>query len=258
VVVAVRVVKVKEVRRRKMYPSKLVLTGVVLGGMFMASEVKALQITPNVGTYYSWSSGKGGELTAQGGVASVYGGNYSDKAKQGNAFITFCIEENEYFYPNCTYDVTLNHAAVNGGVGDLDPTTPGEDHLSQGTAYLYSMFASGTLNGYHYQGGNRLTDAGLLQEAIWSLEDERGPVTGNKFYDQAIEKFKLLGGAKADNHGRYGVAVMNLKGVTPSSNYGNAQDLLVIVSVPDGGWSMVMLSVGLASLSAVQRRFRKA
>jgi hypothetical protein len=49
----------------------------------------------------------------------------------------------------------------------------GGDILSKGTAWLYSQFAQELLIGYNFSGATaqRKTSAGLLQNAIWALED---------------------------------------------------------------------------------------
>src|SRR4029077_5677849 len=81
---------------------------------------------------------------------------------------TFCIEDNEFVYPDTLYNQTINPEAIGGGDGGPHP-----DPVSQGTGWLYSQFAAGTLPGYAY-GVGRLASADLLQKAIWFLEEESG------------------------------------------------------------------------------------
>jgi hypothetical protein len=243
-----------------MNAKKLILTGVVLVGMVMANGAIALQITPNVGTYYSWDTG--GELVARGEVYSIYGGNYSAKAKEGDSFVTFCLEQHEEFYVGEIYDVALSDAAKLGGIDSEHGSVDGRDPISVGTAFLYSEFASGSLAQYDYENANGYyrADAILIQETIWYLEQEIDSIdSDNKFYQHVLGNFgNDLNNARANNmNGQHGVAVMSLTGHIPErSGYGNAQDLLVYV--PDGGLTAAMLGFGLAGISAVRRRFRKS
>ena len=129
---------------------KFILIGIVLGGLVMANGVMAFTIKLDYGNY---SKGIGGEFVASGSLSnpeySMYYKQYDDKATyvdddQKEGFATFCLEYNEHFSPGGIYNAALNIAAVSG-CGNSDPTTPGKDNISQGTAYLYSKFASGTL-----------------------------------------------------------------------------------------------------------------
>src|SRR5262249_13173839 len=99
-----------------------------------------VETTGNGGNYAGYGpfqSGVGGEFTLYSPDLASYIANYAPAAQNQVAgaipsFQTFCVEGNEYIYPNTTYDVTFN------GVTEYTGTT-----LSKGAAYLYSQFASG-------------------------------------------------------------------------------------------------------------------
>jgi hypothetical protein len=234
----------------------------------MSNGAMALQITPSAGTYFNRHT-RSGELVARGDVYSVYGENYSPLARQGqDSFVTFCLEVNQSFINGYSYNAEINNAAVNGGSGNSDPNRiVGQDRISQGTAYLYSLFASGTLTGYDYTPAHRLSDAIALQNAIWWLEDEIALTNpnNNKFI-HLVNNGMFTGGrgAQADYNGD-SVKVMNLTGPIVGRYVAttDCQDMLVYVGgpnvhVPDGGLTVAMLGFGLAGLSAVGRRVRKS
>lgn len=180
----------------------------------------------------AYRTGDGGEFVAQMADPpwSFALGNYAsttlDQAGYTNSFQTFCLERNEYIWNGITYDFDIGLAAVQGGVGGPRP-----DPISVGTAYLYQQFATGQLAGYNYTpGAGRSASAGLLQNAIWALEQElSAPIAGsNAFWDLVVGKFGSVVGARADASAGYGVRVMNLHAcVTPTY-----QSQLVLVPVP--------------------------
>jgi len=83
----------------------------------------------------------------------------------GDQFESFCLERAEWVHitnPPQTYEAVINTKAVGGGVGALgDPIDPK-------TAYLYSQYRSGALEGW--TGDAASADA--LQYVIWELEGE--------------------------------------------------------------------------------------
>lgn len=234
----------------------------LLAGLVAASAASALQASPigltgsineiRQGGYYT---GSGGEFTISGYTGGINNASYfrgvsdnlstKDVGSYDPSFQTFCIELGENAASPTTY--TVNSAAVMGGTTTSDP-------LSKGTSWLYSQFAQGILNisgGDYFSLGApaRSVEAGLLQNAIWSLEDEQAnPVSGtNPYYDAA-----LLHGGEADAAvGENGVYVLNnMKGTT------KAQDFLYY-SVPDGGTTVMLLGMGIGGLAFVSRRNRK-
>jgi hypothetical protein len=207
---------------------------------FLTAPVMADQVTMyyrnvdghNPGDY---RTGDGGEFVAQMADSWSFAlGNYAstthDQAGYDNSFQTFCLERNEYIYDGRTHDFDISLAAWKGGLGGPSP-----DPISKGTAYLYKQFATGQLTGYSYDPGpDRQNSAGLLQNAIWALEQELdAPSKGdNTFWDLVVDKFGVDSSgaplAMDDASAGYGVRVMNLHDcVEPVF-----QSQLVLVPVP--------------------------
>ena len=205
-----------------------------------------------VGYYGPYQTGSGGEFTLLPGSSGGLG-SYSGLASgfvQAGTIQTFCIEENEYIYPNTTYSYSISNAAVAGGLGGQSPFGSGRDPISKGTAFLYYMFATGQLEiyGYDYTPASRLASAAALQNAIWYLEDEGG---SNNYYVALAES--MLGNlteaqVKADNEGLYPVAVLNL--TIPGCR---AQDQLVLTPEP---LTLILLGLGLVGVAGLRRKDR--
>jgi hypothetical protein len=155
----------------------------------------------------------------------------------------------------------VNSVASFGGTADsVDP-------ISVGTAWLYCQFATGGLADYGYEyakGSGRSASAGLLQTAVWVLEDEFAQggqatpdVSANPFYLLALDVFGGESAAKADNAaGGYGVYVLNMYDVRGENDIRRRQDQLYycgIDRVPEGGVSMVLLAIGVACAGVVRR-----
>lgn len=186
-----------------------------------------------------YSYGNGGEFRAVGnaGLNSVVNwsayntGSANNTAGTSDAYFqTFCTENAEEFTPSDSYPVTSigNNALYN----DTSHPVP----ITLGVAYLYSRFASGTLQNYDYTyGGSRSTSAGNLQNAIWSLlgEQSMSLLTGVAYNDLLAvtgsgpgDVFASQADWTAAANGAFGVGDMTL------DNPGQAQDQLVMV-VPE-------------------------
>lgn len=220
----------------------------------MASAAMADQVS--VGTagfpYGQYQTGQGGEFTLTPTTAWLDLSGYSSKASNiasTGSFQTFCIEGGEYIYPLSTVDAAISKNAIWGGVG------PAGDPLSVGTGWLYSRFASGTLD-YAYGGtlAERQADADQLQKAIWWLEGEETSTysSTNKYIIEVLTAFNN-DEAAAKNGGAwtYGVFALNLTSNSGTSRY---QDQLYY-RVPDGGLTLLLLGLGVGGLALFSRKF---
>jgi len=170
----------------------------------------------------------------------------------GDAFVTFCMETNEYVTGGSTggtYYVTISTAADKGGSGGPHP-----DPLSPETAYLYSLWLDGS---YGIRSITHTDDtANALQKAIWYLEGESlGSNAGlsGDYIDWATDAV-ALGGTDDSWYDTWGntigdIRVMNLW--TNADHTGYAQDQLVRVPVPAAAL------LGLLGLGAAGLKLRK-
>lgn len=222
-----------------------------LVGLAVASGVlSASALTVNVTRYAAYEGGAGGGEFTIYNHGQPWEAKYSPKALAGylvsgaSGFQTFCLEVNEHFANPA--NVVLNDKAIEGGVG------PAGDPLSVGSAWLYALFAKGSLPGYDYDntGVGRKASALALQKAIWYLEEEiAAPAEGAGFVTLALSKFGSLDNARDNNNWQYNVAVMNM--YDPDNN-ALKQDMLVYL--PDGGMTLVLLGCGLLGLAAIRRK----
>lgn len=170
------------------------------------------------------------------------------------SFQTFCLEYTEHIYPYpAIYQVTVNQAAMSGGVGG----GPSGDPLSKGTGWLYSRFAEGTLAGYSYSTAPsseaaREASAIQFQTAIWMLEQEQPINLGNLFISQMLASgaFPNLTAAMAAGADQYGVFALNLNHTTR----GRGQDQLYYrAAVPDTGATALILALSLGGMLVIRR-----
>jgi opacity protein-like surface antigen len=237
----------------------------------VASPAFAAQITISGNSDYR--SGSGGEfnvVAADAAGAALLGdavargyviGNGTNGTALGvgfantTGFETFCLEASQYITLPGTYDVSISNGAKPGGAGGNGTI----DNISIGTAYLYYQFATGNLAGagYHYTpGASRAHSAAKLQKAIWFLEDEISltptQIQNNTFLQAAFGLYGTAADpyAKRDNN-LFGVAVLNL-GTAPG--YGNQDQL--ILRVPDGGSTLMLLGGVLVGLGGLRLKFR--
>lgn len=174
--------------------------------------------------------------------ASVSGNN-------GLGFGTFCLEYSEPFNPGQTFTYSIAAYANAGGVGGQ--TSPGQDPISRGTAWLYSQFATGSLADYLYAGSvaQQKASALSLQNAFWFLEDEGQGSLANVYVTRAIEEFGSLADAKSAANGLFGVQVLNL---TQGST--RKQSQLYYHQAPEAGATAVMLVLGCVALAGLRRK----
>ncbi|MCX7867053.1 MAG: VPDSG-CTERM sorting domain-containing protein [Limisphaera sp.] len=217
----------------------------------VAGQVSAAWVTVvRTSGYYDPNYG-GGEFTLK-GSPWANPAHYSSKTLVGDGFQTFCLETDE-FLDDQPFTAVLNTAAVLGGKGGGSP-----DPLSIGAAWLYKQFAEGNLPGYDYTPGpGRAADARALQETIWWLEDEQLALPSDlTFYNLVIGQFGSVAAAKQDYtavNPNFRVAVINLWGQDDQGNWTvPKQDMLVYL--PDGGVTLLLLGSGLLGLAVVRRR----
>jgi hypothetical protein len=247
--------------------TNLRVASIIVVSLALASPALAGTIVLTQGPY---SYGSGGEFTATPDQPSSLSSSSYDLGLTATAtsFQTFCIELTEEFTPGVTYNATPGPNAMGGGVGG----GVGGDPVSEGTGWLYSEFATGNLADYNYQPGGRQASAGLLQSAIWMLEEEIAwDPNNNIFIQDVLAHFNVSGdsgrqtvqgGFAAD----YGVQALVL--TDPNNPAGPVQDQLYFnnssvggqcvncPSVPDGGMTMSLLGMAMAGLGLMARRLK--
>ena len=162
-------------------------------------------------------------------------------------FQTFCTELNEEFSPGGLYTVTsIGDAAMTDNTGQPVPIT-------MGVAYLYSQFATGTLDGYDYTYGNQRSTTSDLQNAIWILlGEENGTIASWIQTDLSTGLGDASTSWTAAADGAFGVQDMVL------GQPGQAQDQLVITApVPEPSTifagALLLLPFGIGAIRSLRK-----
>ncbi len=226
---------------------KMAVRAVVLAvaGLVLAQSASALHIW----RYPGYHTVPGGEFTVFGTGYEANGydakATYSDPT-YGVGFQTFCLEASEDWAANPA-GFTVDPVAKIGG-GGINP-----DPISLGTEWLYDQFSRGVLLPTDYDyivGAGRAGDAYQLQMAFWWLEDEiTADLSGNSFVQLAAAALGKTPNDLKDNAvGAYPVAVINFTDVT------GAPRQSMLVRVPDGGVTVLLLGLSLVGIAAIRRR----
>lgn len=184
-----------------------------------------------------------------------YGPNTHDQLQPNppGDFQSFCLERGEGIRHGVRYSFTLSDRAILGGVG------PQGDPISIGTAWLYWLFATEQLQGYNYTPGDgRKASAKELQRAIWWLEDEPGGALADWIRSLLVAQFGDEHAAKRDSQGAFNVKVLNIWG-PPTAEYrcGEPKQDMLVIQVPDGGITLMLLGISMGVLAFVSRKIRK-
>jgi len=159
---------------------------------------------------------------------------------------------NEEFVPGTVYEFSLGNSAKSN-----DSNVP-YSPLTEGTAWLYSQFAAGTLFGYDYTNADngRASSALQLQEAIWELQGQAAPNGDATYFITLVDE--TLGKSVADATATGtadGVQVMVLTGINGYGTTPYSQPQLYY-NVPDNGTTMLLVAGALFALLGFKRRFK--
>lgn len=170
------------------------------------------------------------------------------------SIVTFCIESNESFTNNATYDCEIAESAKNGGSGGqiADPDGGFHDPLSNLTAYLYFSMINGNLaadTSFDYDVATptvNVDDAEILQQLIWWIEQETPGVNPigaggliEEMYDYAVANAPA------------GIGNVRVLRLYDQGTGANKQDQLIIIPMPA---PVAMAAAGLVGLGVIRRR----
>ncbi len=221
----------------------------LLAPIASADLIDDVEVGDYLRLYDGPGGGNGGEFEAKVMANSTTYTNVVD------SWFTFCIERNEHFnYGEQQRVETISDTAIGGGVN----ASGGGDVLEYTTAYLYTQFRNGTLEGRDGTGNffdtnEEVDNATALQEAIWWLEGEYGATAAvTDRSTEAQHYISLAQNAGWTSHGN--VRVMNLERqvtVSGSTQWIDAQSQLMLVPEPA---SVALLGIGLAAAACLRRR----
>ena len=196
----------------------------------------------------------GDDIHVLNGPGDTGGGEFTIVVDATTSFITFCLQRTEYIDFTSAFNVDgISTFAVSDPVPNGGDAVYGRDYLSEQTAYLYTQFRAGTLNGYNYSGPNHSQSADQLQYAFWMFEEELPTISSNPFVMLANSAISL-----GTWSGLGDVRVMNL-----SLNGAESQDQLMLVAggrevtaVPEPA-SLILFGSGTTLAAMARRRSRR-
>jgi hypothetical protein len=221
-------------------------------GLAKSAEAGTIEVTNNTDTFTGLYGG--GEIAvAQYSGSPGYASLGTGVQVSPWLFQTFCVEVNENLQYGTLLNFTASDSAVQGGTGGGSP-----DPLSAATAWLFTQFWNGVLEGYDYDTtGDRTDSATALQLAIWQLEDE---IDGNSALESHYDGNSVAQGwvsdalsAGWDDIGD--VMVLNLT----NNDGGHLQSLLVVTPIPLPPAALLGLGLlgGVGGLGLLRRRARR-
>lgn len=176
----------------------------------------------------------------------IQGGPYYVDGPLANDFWTFCLELDESFDFNVPYTAVVSDSAMYGG-----NNTDSGDPLDERTAYLYAKFLA---NGWGVLTQDQLDG---LQMAIWFLENEfyTYPDWGVPGAEAPMNAFLAEANGILPPGDYSGIRVMQLWDCSATgAPCVPKQDMLV--NVPDGGTTLMLLGGALMGIGALRRKVR--
>jgi len=167
---------------------------------------------------------------------------YSSKTSGNGYFQTFCVQTKEYVETGTDYSSQLS---LEGDANSAYTITEGKCSaiITEGTATLYRLFATGELDYNYTYGTGRASDASILQAALWKLQgqttDKVGVLTDSDWINNKYLKYLAELAPGKDWLASYdpgkdtsGYAVLAMQNATYQKLEG-AQDFLYLVENPN-------------------------
>jgi hypothetical protein len=217
----------------------------IIAILAMATQAMAGTVVLTVNNPHDSSGGGPFTLTLTDGSFVVNGATL---ATAGSSFTSFCVEFNENFTPNNPYTAVINEneMAIQGGIDAAHGYNAalGGDPISKDAAWLFATYAQKTFA--------TTQDATDFQQALWYLEQEIALTTplDNTYLKLVANNFNGIDRTINATLGEYGVYVLNL---TDASG-GRHQDQLI--HVPDGGFTVMLLGLGIGGLALFSRKLK--